>query len=856
MTMTPEMPKLCGGVLFNLLVNSKRSRHKANDSFMGESDGLSNVNCLKGLIRVFYPDFPEPYEKTFKTNTTEYKKCEVSSNAYLPFDDEDKIQEFDNAVRTSYPDVLTRAGNYARTFFALAGKGSKLCESIIALIAIDSTIDDEEAFFALPSGNAIKKKDLIRSHFVYWPSLLVGVWHFIVTKRKDNTIGAATVRDMEAGVAAWTNHSFLDGITGPIKREYIFDLGDVRRPSKEEDDDEEYLTHSLPTENYTEYLASIIKKYGSINTLLYKEDAHPFYEFYVCNRVFQMLRIKADGRPSFVRRHIDNLDIVKIEKSSRLTLVSGTGGLGKSMMMRHLLLNTAGRFNELNLVPVFVPLKDYGRKGKEIIDMAYDIVFNNSSSVSKAGFIEDLEAGNIVILLDGLDEISSSLRGEFDNALDTFTATYKNCICVVSSRPFSSYAYLNKFSIMDLCAFDKKQALELVEKLNFRPDDPSIKEKFYEELNSRLYETHNDFARNPLLLTIMLMTYEQYAEVPSKMHIFYQEAYATLSQKHDASKGAYKRALRTGLTADRFADYFAEFCAKTYLQEKFELTRSEIDDVYNGLRVKQKDGMTATADDFIFDLVSNMCLMYYEDGKYQFTHRSFQEYFCALCFSKWKDKNLEKVGDFFERQRNRGDEDLTFNMLYDMIPEKVEEYIFEPHLKKLYAKCDSNAGYWTFLETIYPVITYTTGEALSKEKNGNERASYLFSFIASPEGLNKGENTDYLSLPDIESLRTGELVSIELSPGHPAIMQKGIDDKLAEDEEMFFGRYGSFQHVGWMHEFKIRDILRHKDQYADLMLALNADEFPMKKEYEAMRRYLYELEKVLVTPGDDLLDLF
>ena len=87
-------------------------------------------------------------------------------------------------------------------------------------------------------------------------------------------------------------------------------------------------------------------------------------------------------------------------------------------------------------------------------------------------------------------------------------------------------------------------------------------------------------------------------------------------------------------------------------------------------------------------------------------------------------------------------------------------------------------------------------------------------------------------------------------------MQKGIDDKLAEDEEMFFGRYGSFQHVGWMHEFKIRDILRHKDQYADLMLALNADEFPMKKEYEAMRRYLYELEKVLVTPGDDLLDLF
>lgn len=45
----------------------------------------------------------------------------------------------------------------------------------------------------------------------------------------------------------------------------------------------------------------------------------------------------------------------------------------------------------------------------------------------------------------------------------------------------------------------------------------------------------------------MLLTFEQYAEVPSKMHIFYREAFAALSVKHDASKGAYKRVLKTGL---------------------------------------------------------------------------------------------------------------------------------------------------------------------------------------------------------------------------------------------------------------------------------------------------------------------
>ena len=97
------------------------------------------------------------------------------------------------------------------------------------------------------------------------------------------------------------------------------------------------------------------------------------------------------------------------------------------------------------------------------------------------------------------------------------------------------------------------QALNLIDKLDFRSDEPSIKANFRKEVATHLYRTHHAFIENPLLLTIMLMTFEQFAEVPQKMHIFYREAYIALSQKHDASKGAYKRTLSTNLTADRFA---------------------------------------------------------------------------------------------------------------------------------------------------------------------------------------------------------------------------------------------------------------------------------------------------------------
>ena len=160
----------------------------------------------------------------------------------------------------------------------------------------------------------------------------------------------------------------------------------------------------------------------------------------------------------------------------------------------------------------------------------------------------------------------------------------------------------------------------------------------------------------------MLLTFEQYAEVPSKMHLFYREAFAALSVKHDASKGAYKRTLKTGLTADKFADYFAELCSRSYHDERFKMIEDEFAKYYNALKERDKLNDTTTiADDYLCDLCSNMCRMYFESGKYHFTHRSFQEYFCALYFSKQKDKNHESIGDFFENRHSRMYGDKTFN---------------------------------------------------------------------------------------------------------------------------------------------------------------------------------------------------
>ena len=199
--------------------------------------------------------------------------------------------------------------------------------------------------------------------------------------------------------------------------------------------------------------------------------------------------------------------------------------------------------------------------------------------------------------------------------------------------------------------------------------------------SKNLIRTHPSFTENPLLLTIMLLTFEQFAKVPSKMHVFYRAAFEVLAREHDSTKGSYKRPLNTGLAIDDFIVYFAELCFRSYKDERFELTTDEFTSYFSILNawVTANDKKT-TARDFLDDLCSNLCLMHLEGERYHFTHGSFQEYFCALFLSKQKDKFITKLIDFFEEPNRRMYISDTFNMLYDLITGKVEEFIFLPYL--------------------------------------------------------------------------------------------------------------------------------------------------------------------------------
>lgn len=193
---TTDKPRLCGGTFLVLMLRAKRVRAKKEIRKFGNG-GVTNPELLKGLIMFVDPDYVAPAGTSLETNTSLYKSCDISSADCLPFSDSALINAFDRKIETAYQNELEQMKHLA-DFFLTTEKTAKMQEivyGILNLIKDDDSIKPQDTFYALPNGAAISKTDLLKINEVNLYALLLGVWHFILLHRRDNTIGKPTLSD-------------------------------------------------------------------------------------------------------------------------------------------------------------------------------------------------------------------------------------------------------------------------------------------------------------------------------------------------------------------------------------------------------------------------------------------------------------------------------------------------------------------------------------------------------------------------------------------------------------------------------------------------------------------------------------
>lgn len=378
---------------------------------------------------------------------------------------------------------------------------------------------------------------------------------------------------------------------------------------------------------------------------------------------------------------LPNPNSESIFRVSRYVCLMGSAGSGKSLLMRHLLLDALLRKKR---VPIFAELRRCDVNVSCLEELLIENLerFNFSVPIN---FLHSIaEAGELIILFDGLDELSVDGQRIFADRIREFVEKYPRNRIIISSRPdrdVRAWRYFENFFIDDL---DVDLAEDVVSKMPSKFNDR--KDSFIQKIRGNYFEEYEYFTKNPLLLSILFVTQGRSGNLNSKPSVFYNHAFEALVDLHDTvQKPGFERQTASGIDADDFQRVFSAFSVLSYIKhEKVQFSRKEAVDIAGEAKAlisKKFLNIDFEAEDFIYDAHKNFCLLVDDDSVLEYPHRTFQEYYSARYLSGAKEE--EKEGIISRIVDELYVSDLFFRVISEIDPKTYENYVFIPVVESI-----------------------------------------------------------------------------------------------------------------------------------------------------------------------------
>ena len=301
-------PYLCGGTFFDLILQA-RSKRRHSTSNRTTNKKNRECDCLLSLINIYHDIENDSYsESTLLSNTSLYKRSSLSSKNWMFFSDSKAINEFNNQFNNNYFTVYKKMYDFCIEYGLDKDMNWLVC-ACLELISLDDTIPDNDTFKLGENYTTYTKKQLLSLNELLFEPFLLSVWHYIITKRPETF--------SEKGISTYnhwhnTEHTDSNSRKSP---EFNTDIGlnykkiTVTSVSLDNLDAtginlglfnytsikisnsvNQELGKAVPGFHYKGfnlelYRDSVIKKYGCIRTLLFKNQLIPFYDIYVCNNL-------------------------------------------------------------------------------------------------------------------------------------------------------------------------------------------------------------------------------------------------------------------------------------------------------------------------------------------------------------------------------------------------------------------------------------------------------------------------------------------------------------------------------------------------------------------------------------------
>jgi predicted NACHT family NTPase len=185
---------------------------------------------------------------------------------------------------------------------------------------------------------------------------------------------------------------------------------------------------------FSRFIEENLVRFSTVKTIISSNTPIPFSTLYV------NLYLKHSNGTARDEDLLTNIE------AQRNVIFTATAGSGKSMLMRYLYL----RFLETQIerLPIFIELRELNEHPNiSLHEYVYSKISAYIDGFSEYQLKYALESGQIILFLDGFDEVDYDRRKDRELQINELASRFKNLWMFVSSRPAETFASWQKFYV-------------------------------------------------------------------------------------------------------------------------------------------------------------------------------------------------------------------------------------------------------------------------------------------------------------------------------------------------------------------------------------------------------------------------